>query len=174
MNNKADSSASEKWATIYKSDVVNKLFNEFWPRIYQCIDECDQELLWYQPNKNCNSIGNLVLHLEGNVRQWIISGIGGKPDVRTRKEEFIPNQPLTAKTLQKKLEDLKDELIPLMDQLTEDDLLKNYHIQTFSLSGIGVLLQVTEHFSYHLGQITYLVKQYKNIDTGYYADLNLD
>lgn len=164
----------ENWASVYKSELVNKLFNEFWPRIIQCIDECDLELLWYQPNKNCNSIGNLVLHLEGNMRQWIISGIGGEFDVRQRKEEFIPKQGISVEELKEKLNKLKEEILPMLNKLTEDDLLKNYQIQTFSLSGIGVLLQVTEHFAYHLGQITYLVKSGKDIDTGYYDGLNLD
>lgn len=172
MNN--DHTTKENWASVYKSEVVNKLFSEFWPRINQCIDECDQELLWYQPNENCNSIGNLVLHLEGNVRQWIVSGIGGETDIRQRNEEFKPNRGIPAEELKEKLNKLKEELLPRLNQLTEDDLLKTYRIQTFSLTGIGVLLQVTEHFSYHLGQITYLVKHYKNIDTGYYADHKLD
>lgn len=174
MNNKSDFSTSEKWATIYKFDVVNKLFNEFWPRVYQCIDECDQELLWISPNQNCNSIGNLVLHLEGNLRQWIISGIFGKTDVRDRKEEFRPDQGISVIKLKNRLKELKEELLPLINQLTSDDLMRTYRIQTYTLSGIGVLLQVTEHFSYHLGQITFIIKFYRNMDTGYYAELNLD
>lgn len=174
MNKSSDQLMLANWSDNYKSEVINKLFNEFWPRINKCLDECDQELLWICPNENCNSIGNLVLHLEGNVRQWIISGIIGHPDVRERNEEFKPNQGIPAEELKNKLKELKEELLPLLEQLTADDLLRIYRIQTFTLSGIAVLLQVSEHFSYHLGQITYLVKFYKNIDTGYYADHNLD
>ena len=162
------------WVEIYQTAIINKLFDEFWPRIFRCLNECNYDLLWVRPNPNCNSIANLLLHLEGNMRQWIISGIGGEPDNRRRSEEFEQNQGFSVEEFKGKFEILKQELLDVFNRLTEEDLLKMYRIQHFHLSGIGVVLQATEHFSYHLGQITFLVKSYKDIDTKYYDSPNLD
>lgn len=161
-------------AQDFKQTVKSKLFDEYWPRMYQCIHECDEELLWFRPNDQCNSIGNLVLHLEGNVRQWIIHGISGKEDIRERSKEFDHNVKYSSAELIEKMEQLKSEAASIIDGIERDELIEPRTIQGYDKTVLGVLFQVTEHFSYHLGQISYLVKSQKNIDLGYYAGRKLD
>ena len=69
-------------------EVRRRLIEESAPRIEKCLNRLTDDQIWWRPNSESNSIGNLVLHLSGNVRQWIIAGVGGQPDTRTRNEEF--------------------------------------------------------------------------------------
>src|SRR4051812_9327405 len=64
------------------------LTDSYFPRIEKAVEGLSIENIWWRANAESNSIGNLVLHLEGNLRQWIISGIGGAADVRHRQAEF--------------------------------------------------------------------------------------
>ncbi len=153
--------------------IQEKLFGEFWPRVMQCLAACDEELLWYRPNEHCNSIGNQVLHLEGNIRQWMVHGVGGAADVRNRSQEFDPNRRVPKNELVERLEKLKMEVETVLRSVSANDMLQRRKIQYFDISVMGVLLTVTEHCSYHLGQITYIIKSQKGIDLGYYLGKDL-
>lgn len=159
---------------IFIAEVREKLFEEFWPRLFQCLDECDKELLWHQPNTNTNSIGNLVLHLEGNVRQWLLHGVDGQPDNRNRPWEFEHGKQLPVDELKNRMNQLRCEIEALLDRIVPWHLTEKRTIQGFYTTVMGALVHVTEHFSYHLGQITLLVKLNKNIDLGYYAGRDID
>ena len=169
-----DSTLSQKVAEEFKAVVLSKLFEEYWPRLYQCLDECDRDLLWFSPNENTNSIGNLVIHLEGNVRQWILHGVAGKEDLRNRSEEFDANHRIPKDELKTRLKKLKEEVVEVVNSVSAEQLMEHRSIQGFETSVLGALFHVVEHFSYHFGQITYLVKSVKNKDLGYYADRNLE
>ena len=160
--------------TAFVLEVQRRLFEESWPRLKRCLDLLEEEEVWLRPNENSNSVGNLVLHLCGNARQWIVSGLGGTPDERRRSEEFAERGPILKAHLHELLDALQPEIIQILDGLTGDDLLKIYNIQGFSENGISVLVHVVEHFSYHVGQVSYFVKARKNLDLGYYAGLNLE
>src|SRR4026209_2602342 len=67
---------------------INFLATEYLPKIERCLERLTDEQIWWRANEESNSIGNLVLHLCGNARQWIISGVGGQPDARVRDTEF--------------------------------------------------------------------------------------
>src|SRR5712692_10769896 len=69
------------------------LQQEYGPRLQRCLEEMSEEDLWWRPNEHCNSAGNLILHVCGNARQWIISGVGGTPDTRQRSKEFAERGP---------------------------------------------------------------------------------
>lgn len=154
-------------------EAQRRLIQESIPRIRQCLDQLSEADTWFRPNENSNSVGNLVLHLCGNVRQWLISGLGRTPDSRQRDLEFSERGPLPIQQLQKKLSVLAEEIQNTLAQLTADDLSKTYLIQGFEETGVSILVHVVEHFSYHVGQITYFTKARKDIDTGYYAELDL-
>ncbi|MBR9920273.1 MAG: DUF1572 domain-containing protein [Bacteroidetes bacterium] len=143
-------------------------------RIKKCLDQLSLTEIWYRPNENSNSVGNLVLHLCGNVRQWAISTLGKQADVRNRKAEFEERGPLAKQQLIMKLDKLEADLLPVLDALQPSDLAAEYRVQGFRESGTAILLHVSEHFSYHLGQITYFVKMKKDIDVNYYGDQDLD
>jgi uncharacterized damage-inducible protein DinB len=156
------------------SEVRRRLVKECGERTLKCLDLLSEQEIWHRPNVRSNSVGNLVLHLCGNVRQWLFSTLGGKPDIRQRQAEFDEKGPIPGKDLKQMIEDLMDEVNRLLDDLKPEDLLKTYPVQGFDESGVAILLHVTEHFSYHVGQITYFVKAHKDLSVGYYEGINLD
>jgi uncharacterized damage-inducible protein DinB len=156
------------------AETKRRLFEESIPRVHQCLNKLTEAEIWHKPNVNSNSVGNLILHLCGNARQWIVSGLGRQEDKRQRQQEFDTQGGITKGELQDKLEQLQKELAGVLDQVTPDDLLEVRKVQTFEESGLSILVHVVEHFSYHVGQITYYVKLIKDIDTGYYSGLVLE
>ncbi len=132
------------------------------------------EEVWLRPNESSNSIGNLILHLCGNVRQWILSGLGKLPDRRIRQSEFDERGPIPHVELMNQLKVLKEEVEVVLGNLKPEDLIAQHSVQGFEENGVSIVVHVIEHFSYHTGQITYQVKAIKNVDTGYYSGLNLD
>ena len=151
-----------------------RVFDESYSRIYRCLSMIRDEDLWRQLQNNVPSIGNLVLHLCGNARQWILSGIGGKPDNRDRDQEFVPVQKIKKSELIFLLENLKMNLRQTISEVSEKEMLRERSIQGFTVSGYSALTHVLEHFSYHTGQITLLTKLWTGSDTGYYSGLNLN
>ena len=152
-----------------------RLLEESVPRLKKCLHQLTIEEIWYRPNNNSNSMGNLVLHLCGNVRQWILSALGGHPDTRQRQSEFDESGPITTEKLLQDLDEVMLKVERLFDSLTAEDLLKVYQVQgVFETSGIGIIIHVVEHFSYHVGQMTYFVKWRKDMDIGYYEGIDLN
>jgi uncharacterized damage-inducible protein DinB len=163
----------EKFRDLLVREVRRRLLEENIPRIKQCLGELTGEEVWYRPNEQSNSVGNLVLHLCGNVRQWLLSGLGGYPDHRRRQQEFEEQGPIPTHVLVRHLDELAEEVEKVLAVLTTENLLQPVEVQGFKENGISVLVHVVEHFSYHTGQITYYVKWRKNISTNYYGGLDL-
>lgn len=126
--------------------------------------------IWFRQNDQVNSIGNLILHLNGNARQWILSGLLGQDDHRIRFKEFIPDQNINKKQLLEMLDVLVDDLEKALQTGNIDRLLEIRKVQVYEESGVSILVHVIEHFSYHTGQITLLTKQMTNRQTGYYEE----
>lgn len=126
--------------------------------------------IWFRQNDQVNSIGNLILHLNGNARQWILSGLLGQDDHRIRFKEFIPDQNINKKQLLEMLDVLVDDLEKALQTGNIDRLLEIRKVQVYKESGVSILVHVIEHFSYHTGQITLLTKQMTNRQTGYYEE----
>jgi uncharacterized damage-inducible protein DinB len=143
-------------------------------RIVKCLEEIDESELWRRPNENSNSIGNIILHLCGNIRQYVISSLGKKEDVRVREKEFSTKEGPNKKELFAKLANTVDEAIAIIENLDEQEFIKLYSVQGFNLSGIGIVVHVTEHYSYHTGQIAFWIKLLKNRDLGFYAGIDLN
>jgi uncharacterized damage-inducible protein DinB len=115
-----------------------------------------------------------VLHLCGNVRQWIGSGLGGAADGRDRAAEFSERGPIPKADLLARLEGVLAEADQVLDRLDPETLLQKRPVQAFEESGLSILVHVVEHFSYHTGQITTFIKTRKNVDLGYYAGIDLN
>ena len=143
-------------------------------RIENCIARLDHSSVWKQPNGSTNSIGNLVLHLCGNIRQYIISGIGGQADQRDRDAEFVPGQNLSIEELLMRIRTTITGAAEVIQNASDEDLDRIYGIQGVSISGTEAILHVTEHLSYHVGQIALLTKLFKDEDLGFYAGRNLN
>ena len=150
------------------------LANVFIPRITKCLEHLSEEEIWVKPNENTPSVGNLLLHLGGNVQQWIVTTLGGEQDTRNRSSEFKEQVQPTKLELIGSINEIVNQAKTVLLQLDPKDLLRSHKVQDFSESGVTILIHVVEHFSYHVGQITYYVKSSKGIDLGYYSDRNLD
>lgn len=142
-------------------------------RIKRCLHLLNEEEVWHRPNEHTVSVGNLVLHLCGNARQWILSGMGGQKDHRRRSEEFSEEGPIPISQLIRDLDALMAEIEQVLNQVTPEQLIKKRKVQGFDETGIGIIIHVVEHFSYHTGQIVYFVKSTKNIDLGLYSGIDL-
>jgi len=114
--------------------------------------------IWWRPNRASNSAGNLVLHLSGNVRQWIVSGLGDAPDHRDRDLEFSERGPIPRRALVALIRETVQEACSVLAGLSEDSLKRIYAIQGFRVSGLYAVTQVVTHFAYHTGQIIFVTK----------------
>jgi len=137
------------------------------PRIARCLRMLSEKEIWWRPHPTSNSVGNIVLHLEGNVRQWIISGLGGAPDRRERDKEFSERGPIPRRVLLARLGKTVAEASRVIRKLSQDDLTREYVIQGFRLSGLKALWHVVEHFAHHSGQIVLVTKMKRRRDLGF-------
>lgn len=141
-------------------------------RIVESIERLDDERLWLRANEHSNSIGNLVLHLSGNVRQWVSCGIAGLPDDRDRDAEFDARGGKTGQELAALITERVAEVCRIIESLPPHRLLDPLENQGYQTNVLETIFHVTEHFLYHSGQILLLTKIYLDVDLGYYAHLN--
>lgn len=151
-----------------------RLIDESIPRIVKCLELLNEDQIWWSPNPQINSIGNLMLHLNGNVRQWLIDGLGDIRYNRLRQEEFSAYKTKNKDELLQMLFQLSQDIETATNQLSIDKLKSVIKVQCFEVSGVGIIVHVIEHFSYHTGQISLLTKLMTEKDLGYYAHLMLD
>lgn len=144
------------------------------PRIAQCLGELTEEEIWKRPNVSSNSVGNLVLHLCGNIRQYIIANLGNQPDIRTRDAEFATEGGVDKAALLEKITTTTNEATAVIRSLSLEDLMKERSVQGFEQTGINSIIHVVEHYSYHTGQIVFWTKLLKDIDLGFYAGMDLN
>jgi uncharacterized damage-inducible protein DinB len=134
------------------------LVETYTPRIARCLKMLSEEEIWWRPNGASNSVGNLVLHLEGNVRQWIISGLGGQTDRRDRDREFEETGSMARRALLGGLRKTVKEADEVLATLGQPDLLRKFSIQGYHVTGFQALWHVAEHFAFHTGQIIFVTK----------------
>jgi uncharacterized damage-inducible protein DinB len=145
----------------------SRLEERFLPRLIDCLEQLSDEEIWWRPNEASNSVGNLVLHVCGNMRQWIISGLGGAADVRQRDKEFSERGPITRAALREKLRRTVSEACDVLARLGPSVWTRRYRIQGFDVEGYYAAAQVIEHVAYHLGQIIYVTKLKRAKDLGF-------
>jgi uncharacterized damage-inducible protein DinB len=146
----------------------NYLSAGYLPRIRRCIQAITDEDLWWRPNAHANSIGNLLLHLAGNARQWIVSGIGGEADTRERQREFAADRERSREELVEMFEGTLGEVDRVLAQLRPDGLLEGRVIQGREVSVLEALYHVVEHFGMHTGQVIYITKLRTGADLQFY------
>lgn len=145
------------------------LSRHYLPKICSAIETLAEADLWWRPNETSNSIGNLMLHLAGNIRQWIVSGIGGAPDHRVRAEEFARRDPLSRDELVAVLTEAvleADAVIALVDPAS---LGERRPIQGREVTVLEAIYHAVEHLSMHAGQILYIAKQRSGRDLRFYG-----
>ena len=141
-------------------------------RVESCLGKLNDEQIWARGSENANAIGNLVLHLCGNVRQWIISGVGGAPDLRQRDGEFAARGGVAVSELIERLRGTVDEAAAMLERVTAERLMEPLAIQGYHVTGMEAIYHVVEHFSGHTGQIIFATKMLTGEDLGFYRHLN--
>jgi hypothetical protein len=158
--------------TLFLEFSRQKLLQEYWPRLRGCVESLNEEQVWWRPNEASNSIGNLLLHLNGNVRQWLVASFNGLKDERNRPGEFAERQRVPVAALLEKLDATMTAASEVLKHLTEADLLKTFHIQGYTVSGLYAVYQVIEHFGMHYGQIVFITKMLRGENLGFYRELD--
>ena len=145
---------------------------EMTARIEVCLGKLTPEQVWARGGENENAIGNLVLHLCGNMRQWIVSGVGGRPDTRDRDGEFAARDGASALELSARLRETVDEAVAVIAGLTPERLAAPLLVQGYRVSVLEAVYHVVEHFSMHTGQILFATKMLTGTDLGFYRHLS--
>jgi uncharacterized damage-inducible protein DinB len=140
-------------------------------RIEVCVGKLTLEQVWARAAENQNAIGNLLLHLSGNVRQWIVSGIGGAKDTRVRNEEFAERRKIDPAELVARLKATVKEADEAMRRLSADQLMERITVQGYDVTKLEAIFHVVEHFTGHTFQIIFATKLLTGADMGFYAHL---
>ncbi|MCW5981615.1 MAG: DUF1572 family protein [Bryobacteraceae bacterium] len=140
-------------------------------RIAACLDRLSYEQVWARGGESENAVGNLTLHLCGNVRQWIGTGVAGRPDVRVRDREFRARGDIQPAELRERLEGVAAEAAAIIEGLAPERLTETVVIQNYSLTILEAIYHVVEHFAQHAGQILFATKQLTGEDLGFYRHL---
>jgi hypothetical protein len=127
-------------------------------RITHCLGQLSEEQVWWRSRPSLNSIGNLILHLCGNVRQWIVAGIGGAADSRNRPAEFAERGPISKAELLRRLEAVVNEAKVVLGRLTARQLLEGRRIQGFDVTGLATIFSSVPHFRGHTQEIIHLTR----------------
>ncbi|MGB0062963.1 MAG: DUF1572 family protein [Terracidiphilus sp.] len=159
-------------AALFLEFSRKKLFGQYWPRMKTCVEPLTTEQVWWRPNEATNSIGNLLLHLDGNVRQWLVNSFNRDEDNRNRPAEFAAKEGATAAELLDRLDMTLHEAAKVLGWLTAAELLAPYEIQGYHVRGLDAVYQVVEHFGLHHGQVIYITKLLSGKDLGFYKELN--
>ncbi len=144
------------------------------PRIEKCLAELSETELWQRPNPGSNSVGNLLLHLCGNITQYVLCSLGGLPDHRVRDAEFSAEAGPGKAELYEKIQKTVQQATQIIRNASQEEMLRVRTVQGFEMSGIAISIHVCEHYSYHTGQIAFWVKLLKNKDLGFYAGIDLN
>ena len=164
---------SDDVARLLIAESKRRLLGESLPRLEKCLALLSEEEIWRRPNHETVSVGNLVLHLCGNLGQWLLSTFGGQPDRRERAAEFEEKGPIAKAELLARLRDTMRRTELVLDAVDSATLGQLRRVQGFQETGVAILVHVVEHFSYHVGQATFIVKARSGRETGWYAGQEL-
>jgi uncharacterized damage-inducible protein DinB len=140
----------EKSRSLLRSDYV--------PKIERCLDRLSEDDIWWRPNEVSNSIGNLILHLCGNVTMWIIGGVGQRPSERQRQMEFDERRMIASAELRGRLKTTVQQADEVIGAVGAGALLSRRQIQGYDVTVLEAIYHVVEHFGMHTGQIILLSK----------------
>lgn len=162
---------------LWRNEIVeNSIFriDESYRMIQKSLERLQEDDVWKRPNDSSNSIGNLLLHLCGNITQYLISSLGGQPDVRRREQEFSALGGPSKAELLDQFQHVIDQAKEVLSRTNPKEFLRIREVQGYTMSGIGIVIHAVEHLSYHTGQIAYWTKILKNIDLGFYDGIDLN
>lgn len=134
------------------------LVEEYLPKIRSCVEQLSEEDFWWRASETENSVGNLLLHLSGNIRQWIISGLGGAADARQRQTEFDERRHLPKEEILHLFESTVREADAVLERFDGRLLAEVRHFQKWDHTCLYAISHVVEHVAQHMGQIIFITK----------------
>lgn len=155
-------------ALAFISEARRYLLADYLPKIERCLERLTVEQVWWRAGEESNSVGNLLLHLEGNARQWLVGGVGGAPDLRRRDREFDERATVPPGELLAGLRAALEEADPVLARLDSSALIGRRLIQGHDVTVLTAVFHVVEHFSMHTGQIILLTKMLAGRDLASY------
>ncbi|GGG40458.1 hypothetical protein GCM10011344_46660 [Dokdonia pacifica] len=161
------------WVTDFKENTLYRI-DESTRMITIAFQKIEETHVWQRPNQSSNSLGNQILHLCGNMTQYVISSVGEQEDTRDRDAEFDAVEGYSKEALLEKLAITVQEVKDTIQNASEEQLLKKRYVQGFHFSGMGCVIHAVEHYSYHTGQIAFWVKTILNSPLGFYDGLDLN
>ena len=134
------------------------LTSDYLPKIERCLEVLNDEDVWWRANDGSNSIGNLLLHLDGSTRAWIVGVAGGSPSPRNRQQEFDERERIPRAELMSRLRETVAEADGVLARLDVGVLLERRQARDEEVSVLWAVYHAIEHFSMHTGQIIMLAK----------------
>lgn len=158
----------DQLARAFVGEARRHLLTDYLPKLERCLERLTDEQVWWRASESSNSVGHLLLHLEGNARQWLVAGVGGAPDRRTRDREFGEREALPAARLLEALRATLAEADAALARLEPHSLLERRRIQGRDVTVLAAVFHAVEHFSMHTGQIILLTKLLTGGDLAFY------
>jgi uncharacterized damage-inducible protein DinB len=149
---------SPSLALLFLGQARYSLRTEHWTKLRLAVEALPADALWWRPDDQSNSVGNLLLHLAGNVNQWIVSGVGGAPGARNRAAEFAATSGGTSVDLLDALDRVLADADRALGRLTAEQLTEQRTFQGRDLSVLEAVFHVVEHFAMHVGQVVFIAK----------------
>lgn len=165
----ADGNSQTSVSLAFLQQAREFLSDEYLPKIERCVEKLSDEQVWWRPNAESNSIGNLLLHLSGNAHQWIVCGLGEEADDRVRQAEFDERRTIPRDELLSTLRITVKAVDDTLAFFEPDRLLDRFSIQGTEVTALAAVFHVTEHFSMHTGQIILLTKLLSASDLQFYG-----
>ena len=160
------------WTADFKENCLYRM-DESVRMLTISMEKLPDNLFWHRERSVLNSVGNLLLHLTGNIRQYVISGLGGAPDKRERDAEFESEQHLGRAEVWADFLETVREAQAVIRSAQAAGLLEKRQVQGFTFSGMGLVIHAVEHLSYHTGQVAYIVKAGTGQTLGFYDGVDL-
>lgn len=162
---------SSELAPIFLDCAVRRLWMHL-SRIEKCVAELSEDQVWARGSENENAVGNLMLHLAGNVRQWIIAAVGGKADIRVRDREFSARGGASKDEMVERLRGVITEACSVIEGLSAERLAQKVHVQNYDVTVMEAVFHVVDHFAQHTAQIIFAAKMMTHEDLGFYRHLS--
>jgi len=128
-------------------------------KIEHCAAQLTDAQIWWRPRPEVNSIANLMLHLAGNLRQWLVASVGGAKDVRNRPLEFADRSNRPKAEMLELLKKTVAEADAALGGLSPQALLSPRRIQGFDTTVLSAIMDTIPHFRGHVQEIIHMTRQ---------------
>jgi len=142
-------------------ELAARYLEEYRGKIEIAIEGLSEEQIWWRPNESSNSIGNLLLHLEGNLSLWVLGGLGRIAYQRDRAGEFSADHQGDGRILGARFATVVSGSRAVILALGDEDLVRDLEIQGYEVDGLSAVMHAVEHTSYHTGQIVWIAKRFR-------------